>query len=97
MTALSRNPVSETMTRVSVGGLVVRVWREAPSLGAAAEVFAAGGDEEVRRAVLSWSRFDTPSVAYAIASRVGSLDRVSAVEVLSAATGDGILFYPDWR
>ncbi len=88
------NPVFESMTRLSVGGWVIRVWRDHESLAAAASEPL---NEDVRMAILRGGDVVGGLAAVNIAISAGSVAGVSAVEVLNSASGDGILYYPDWR
>lgn len=81
------NPVYETMTRVVHTNWTIRVWREE-------SFFAKGPDPEVRQAI--YDAIDSSDNVLEIFERVGKLPRISAIEILDP-TGNGGLFYPDWK
>lgn len=82
-----KTPVFETMTKVSFGGWDVRVWREEDS-------FHSGPDTAIESLVIDC--IENGFSCKEIAMSVGNQPRVSAIEVL-AKSGNGGLFYPDWK
>lgn len=75
-----KNRVIESMTRLEVGGYVVRVWKEEGGL-------VLGPSKEVERALVNCTT--TLEI-------VRALDRlnVAAYEILK--DGQGVVVYPDW-
>lgn len=77
------NRLYETMTRVKVGGYVVRVWRSSPQ-------FSMGPDRQVLTAL---RLADSP---VSIVRVLDSMAGIEAYEILDKS-GQGGITYPDWR
>lgn len=86
--------IRESMTRVAVGNVVVRVWRDEP-LDASYEDIVKSR-REVNDFVLDiiHQPHDLKSSESRIAE-IGEMERVSAVEILDK-DGNGSLLYPRW-
>lgn len=82
-----KNPVYETMTCYTRGPWKVRVWREEPQ-------FTNGPDKEVIQLLDKLFYWGIINVECTI-DCVGSLPRVSAVEIVRA--DQGMTYYPDGK
>ena len=78
------NRVTETMTRLTVGPWMVRVWRQTPRM-------ELGPDQEVQQVL--WNLIN-PAPAD-IADALDQLSGMNAYEILNA-DGNGALVYPNW-
>lgn len=81
------NPVFESMTKVTIFGWKIRVWREEPAL-------KAGPDRDIEQAIIDCC-IKSVSITNLLAT-VGDMERVSAIEVLDPAD-QGAIYYPDWK
>lgn len=83
----------ESMTKLRVLGMDVRIWRTESSVEDALD-YMAKGDIYTLAAELKFGP-NYPSTKD-IAEAFAKLDRVAAVEVLSQS-GQGVIIYPDWH
>lgn len=88
---MNKNPVWEAMTKITSLQLrTVRVWSELDHPTCV---------QDVRRAIsgiLQEHNYERRWSPKEIATKIGSIDGVTAVEVL-VDNGDGVVFYPDWK
>ena len=89
---MKKFPCIESMTRVAVDGLVVRVWREEESIQETYENSDIA--EEVRRICGAYYEASEASRKDIVAALV-DLPRINAVEVTNV-NGDGVVVYVNW-
>lgn len=81
-----KHRVYESMTRWCCYGYIIRVWSDQPK-------FTRGPDEEIFEKLSTWHGHSPGQMVEQLCEE---FPRISAIEVLDAS-GNGGLYYPDWK
>ena len=79
------NPITESMTKVTLGAYIVRVWREEPG---PPQLSYPDTTDEIRAICFKYG-------AEHCLEMLLTLSRINAIEV--TFQGQGVVHYPDWK
>ncbi len=90
------NPCAESMTRLQIGALTIRIWRTEASLEEAIKAdnldIKLWAADTTHNLVASGRQSDVTQLF----GEILNFERVAAVEILDE-NGNGQIFYPDWK